>query len=58
MYFFRVLRFFKFVTEGRFTPAFIDFNFDDGAYEENTFGSMVVQSAGKKKRACILTLRF
>ncbi len=29
-----VLRFFKFVTEGRFTPAFIDFNFEEGANEE------------------------
>ena len=29
-----VLRFFKFVTEGRFEPTFIDFNFKEGAPED------------------------
>ncbi|MCH4247997.1 MAG: AraC family transcriptional regulator [Acinetobacter populi] len=29
-----VLRFFKFVTEGRFQPTFIDFNFSEGASDE------------------------
>lgn len=29
-----VLRFFKFVTEGRFQPTFIDFNFGEGASDE------------------------
>ena len=29
-----ILRFFKFITEGRFEPIFIDFNFSDGASEE------------------------
>ena len=29
-----VLRFFKFVTEGRFEPTFIDFNFNEGASDD------------------------
>ncbi len=29
-----VLRFFKFVTEGRFNPTFIDFNFSEGASDD------------------------
>lgn len=29
-----VIRFFKFITEGRFQPLYIDFNFDDGAVSE------------------------
>ena len=29
-----VLRFFKFITEGRFTPIFIDFNFSEGASDD------------------------
>lgn len=32
-----VLRFFKFVTEGRFEPTFIDFNFTEGATDDEYF---------------------
>ena len=32
-----VLRFFKFITEGRFEPIFIDFNFSEGASENEYF---------------------
>lgn len=32
-----VLRFFKFITEGRFAPTFIDFNFVDGASDDEYF---------------------
>ena len=32
-----LLRFFKFITEGRFNPIYIDFNFSQGALEEEYF---------------------
>ena len=32
-----VLRFFKFITEGRFQPIYIDFNFSDGAADDEYF---------------------
>ncbi|MFX6499020.1 AraC family transcriptional regulator ligand-binding domain-containing protein, partial [Acinetobacter baumannii] len=32
-----VLRFFKFITEGQFHPIFIDFNFSEGASEDEYF---------------------
>ena len=32
-----VLRFFKFITEGRFQPIYIDFNFSQGAFDEEYF---------------------
>ncbi len=32
-----LLRFFKFITEGRFNPIYIDFNFSHGALEEEYF---------------------
>lgn len=32
-----ILRFFKFITEGRFDPIYIDFNFSQGAFDDEYF---------------------
>lgn len=32
-----ILRFFKFITEGRFNPIYIDFNFSQGAFDDEYF---------------------
>ena len=32
-----ILRFFKFITEGRFEPIYIDFNFSKGAFDDEYF---------------------